>query len=480
MKTFAPALAACLFASCLISVARGQGEGETDGTAAADAARFAELSQADWTEAFFDSGAGDWREKWTLDGREATVENDADGMTFKAGPEAFQNAHHAVLWTKRDFAGDLRIEYEYTRLDEATKMVTILYIQATGCDQQGYGKDIADWADKRVVPTMRNYYAHMNAYHVSYAAFGNKNAAPGKDYIRARRYQCGPLGGTELEGEYKNTGLFKTGVPHQITVIKRDREIFMHVRNAEDELLCRFVNTEFPPIVEGRIGLRHMSTRAARYRNFKVSVLADASEPPAAAGAQIAAKALAAAGGKEKAFIRYRFADRLRVTKDEEVLADPKLDEKRPRVSVIDAPKLWWLKKKNDWVERGKEPAKGLAYGWTLGVLADPEASFEALPAEAADEATPEAPADTIGLRVTGAIEPAMDLYFDRDTMRLVRLEWAKQVCVFSEWKTFDGFRLPTRCVGLQRRSGQPWYVCEIVEVERLEEIPAEIRAANE
>jgi len=237
------------------------------------ATRFAELVKAEWKDVFHDRCTGDWNDSWTLDGLKATVKNDANGMDFTAGPEAFNNAHHAVLWTKQDFKGDLKIEYEYTRLDNEIRRVTILYIQATGSGMPGFDKDIGAWADKRTVPSMSTYYNNMNTYHISYAAFGGRNEIPGNDYIRGRRYMCGALNGTELDNEYEKTGLFDSGVPHKITIIKRDRHIYMRIRNSEKEMLCHFVNSKFPPITEGKIGLRHMYTRGSRYKDFKVSVL---------------------------------------------------------------------------------------------------------------------------------------------------------------------------------------------------------------
>ena len=60
----------------------------------------------------------DWKAKWFLDGEIGTVTNCPEGMTLKAGPEFKNDAHHMVLWTKDSFEGDLKIEYDYTRLDE--------------------------------------------------------------------------------------------------------------------------------------------------------------------------------------------------------------------------------------------------------------------------------------------------------------------------------------------------------------------------
>ena len=233
---------------------------------------FTQLMEAGWETVLHDPCTEDWKDHWTLDGLKATVTNSADGMAFSAGPEAFNDAHHAVLWTKADFQGDLKIEYEYTRLDSEILMVTILYIQATGSGEPGFDKDIGAWADKRTIPSMKTYFNNMNTYHISYAAFGTRNEEPGNDYIRGRRYMCGELNGTELDNEYAKTGFFEPGVPHKITVIKRDRDLFMRIRNDQKEILCHFINSTFPPITEGKIGLRHMYTRGARYKDFKISV----------------------------------------------------------------------------------------------------------------------------------------------------------------------------------------------------------------
>ena len=234
--------------------------------------RFKKLLSSKWKEVFNDSCTEDWKKLWTLDGEIATVKNTKNGMEFKAGPVAKNDAHHAVMWTKREFKGDVKIEYEYTPTDEEYRYVTILYIQATGSGKEGFDADISKWSDKRKVPSMRTYYNNMNLYHISYNAYG-MTKSPGEDYIRGRRYMLSKLRGTELDNEYHKTGLFKPGVPHKITVIKRDKEVFMHIRAEEKEHLCHFVNSKFPAVTEGRIGLRHMYTRSARYKDFKVSVL---------------------------------------------------------------------------------------------------------------------------------------------------------------------------------------------------------------
>lgn len=244
--------------------------------------RFLELEAQDWQEAFFDAGTGDWREDWSLDGLKATVTNSGDGMTFTAGPVPRENASHAVLWTKDYFAGDLKVEYEYTRTDEATQYVNILYIQATGNTEEGLAKDIAEWAEQRTVPAMSVYWGNMHTYHISYAAYGGQPVTDDYDYIRARRYRpdiSPKKNGPILEPDsYERTSLFAPGVPHRITVIKQGNELFMMIRNEDKEYLCHWENTDQPPVTEGAIGLRHMWTRSARYRDFRVSTLKKGSE----------------------------------------------------------------------------------------------------------------------------------------------------------------------------------------------------------
>ena len=234
--------------------------------------RFQELAKAQWRQVFHDPCTGKWQDAWFLDGLKATVTNGRDGMTFTAGPTAGDDSCHAVLWTKESFEGDLKIEYEYTKTDSTIRNVTILYIQATSSGRER-PKDIATW--KRNIPAMMSYFNRMNLYHISYAAFGQKNDDPKEDYIRARRYMPDAgkgLSGTELKNEYARTGLFKTGVPYRITVIKKGQELFMHIQGDGREKLCHFHADALPPIVEGRVGLRHMYTRGARYSDFRVSV----------------------------------------------------------------------------------------------------------------------------------------------------------------------------------------------------------------
>jgi hypothetical protein len=277
---------ACAFAGLLLPIPSDCAAAERVAAGPSDAELFREAEKADWKTVMADPGTGDWKEHWTLDGEKARISTGEKGMNFHAGPEFGNDAHHAVLWTRQSFRGDLRVDYEYTRLDDAKRgAVTILYVLATGSGRGRYEKDISKWADLRRVPSMKIYFNNMNTLHLSYAAFqfradvGEKTS----DYVRARRYmplKGKGLKGTALEPDYSDTGLFERGVPHAITVIKRGREVFMRVRNKDKQTFFHWKNT-LDPVSEGRIGLRHMYTRAARYRDFRVSVPAAAGEEDA-------------------------------------------------------------------------------------------------------------------------------------------------------------------------------------------------------
>lgn len=230
-------------------------------------------NSSEWTLDFEDSCCDDWQENWFKDGLIATVEQDKDGMNLIAGPKNGDDAHHTVLWTKQSFEGDVKIEYEYTRTDEQTINVNIIYIQAEGTGRDGYDTDITLWNHLREVPTMSTYYNNMNTLHISYAAFPMINDDPENDYIRVRKY---PIDHTidpttiGVEPSLYKLGLFKPNVTYHVTIIKDVESLFMKVVGDGKGFLYRWDISETRHWEGGRIGLRHMFTRSARYKDFKV------------------------------------------------------------------------------------------------------------------------------------------------------------------------------------------------------------------
>ena len=99
--------------------------------------RFRSIESEDWQEVFFDSCTNDWTAQWFLDGLKGSVENSPEGMALSAGPVQGDDSCHVVLWTKPVFEGDIRIDYEYAKLDDSINNVNILYVLASGKRVEG-------------------------------------------------------------------------------------------------------------------------------------------------------------------------------------------------------------------------------------------------------------------------------------------------------------------------------------------------------
>jgi hypothetical protein len=236
-----------------------------------DDSEFIGLKALQWKPLFSDvCGGSNWKDNWFLDGVDAVVENDIDKMTINA------TSGFAVLWTNMVFSGDVKIEYDFMRGDCINSGVNIIYIQAAGINSPGYESDITAWSDKRSQSNMSDYYAHMHTYHISYAA--DKT-----DYVRGRRYNPSTywfipdffkIIGTEMQGELHHVGIFNdpdTWI--HVTIIKRDLDVFVQFQHPEKNVFCHMVNSNAPPILGGRIGLRLMKHRISHFKNFEVSGL---------------------------------------------------------------------------------------------------------------------------------------------------------------------------------------------------------------
>lgn len=225
---------------------------------------------AAWDLKFEDDCTGNWEKSWFLDGQKSSITHSEKGMEFKAGNMEGNDADHAVLWTKEIFKDDVKVEYEYTRTDEQTEWVNILYIQALGVPP--FAEDISTWNHLRVIPSMKTYFTHMKALHISYAAYGKNNLDQQNDYVRVRQYPV--LKGkrfseTKIPPASFKTGLFVPNETYKITVIKTKQKLYFRVKINQVSKLFEW-DLKAPLIKKGRIGLRHMYTRSARYKNFKI------------------------------------------------------------------------------------------------------------------------------------------------------------------------------------------------------------------
>ncbi len=233
---------------------------------------FDQLNKQDWNLALSDSGSADWQEHWALDGEKCKVTNTADGMVFKAGPEAGDNAHHGVLWTKASFPGDMKVSFDFTRLDTVNRYVCIVYFHANGIDEGDFAKDIHAWSHLRQVPWMKTYFENMDLLHVSFAAFGNDNDDT-EDYIRVRRYpvrEDRDFNQMEVDGTIFNTGLFIPDQAYHVTFIKTKDQLAMEITGGDKPLYHVWDISTVEETVDGPFGIRQMWQKHSRYQNINI------------------------------------------------------------------------------------------------------------------------------------------------------------------------------------------------------------------
>ncbi len=174
-------------------------------------------------------------------------------------------------------------------------------------------------------------------------------------------------------------------------------------------------------------------------------------------------KVFTAVGGRDKLLTLFRMKEIFHFGDKPE----PAEGKKRStRESVVEPPKSWWIGTK----ERAEEPAKYDVWAWTLGVLTDPATKLEVIP-----DMTDEGKA-CFSLRASGTVTPAMDLYFDKTTNLLLRIDWRADFYRFSEWKETDGVKYASKTVILKKAGEKPWFFHEVTGVERLKELPANLK----
>jgi hypothetical protein len=149
-------------------------------------------------------------------------------------------------------------------------------------------------------------------------------------------------------------------------------------------------------------------------------------------------------------------------------------DEKGNRTSVVQVSGDWWLGKN----KRDKDKVRVLCWAWSLRLLIDPMSKVTTL----ADTTVAEKP--VFCLRVSGSIKEPIDLLFDKETQRLVAIDYTDTRHVFSEWKTTEagnhypshvvGFRFKDRSTGVLSQT--QWYQTDILELTPLTELPPELK----
>lgn len=178
-------------------------------------------------------------------------------------------------------------------------------------------------------------------------------------------------------------------------------------------------------------------------------------------------KAVQAAGGEANLLGYFTFKDRV-------LIGEKDTGFGAKRESVLDAPRHWWLKSSGGYTERKDEPAVFLVWAWTLRALTDLASTVETVPD------VKDGDVELWGLRVSGSVKPAMELYFSKTNDLLARIDWRNDIHRFSDWKTLPvGTKYPARVVGYKKASGKIWYFDDVLEVTPLKELPEKLQPAK-
>ena len=181
---------------------------------------------------------------------------------------------------------------------------------------------------------------------------------------------------------------------------------------------------------------------------------------------------VATAGGEEKLLKLFRFRERVLITSTP--AAPVTADEKENRTSVVQVSGNWWI----GTAKRDKDKVRVLCWTWSLRILLDPKSKIQTVP----DINVSDKPA--FGLRVTESVKEPIDLFFDKESKRLVAIDYTDTRHLFSEWKkTAEGHQYPSHVVGFRfadRAAGKlqdkQWYQTDILELTPLTELPADLK----
>lgn len=181
--------------------------------------------------------------------------------------------------------------------------------------------------------------------------------------------------------------------------------------------------------------------------------------PGADAAADLARKIVAAHGGPEKLLRTFRFFETYLLAGRE---------KGTDRTSVIQPPGLWYVGKRERVSQENKGGVCHDVWMWTLGPLVDSKTKLELLP-----DAAVEGKAARV-LKLSGTVEPAMNVSFDAATHDLLKIDWKGEQFTFSAPIEVDGTRVPSKCV-LIGKTGKERMRTELKKVERLPDLPADL-----
>lgn len=182
-------------------------------------------------------------------------------------------------------------------------------------------------------------------------------------------------------------------------------------------------------------------------------------QTPASDAKALGDKIVASHGGADKLLRTFTFT---------EVYLLAGKDKGTERTSIIQPPNLWYVGKRERVSEENKSGVCHDVWMWTLVPLIDPTTKLEPLPDASIDGKAAHA------LKVSGSIEPPMNVFFDAATDDLVKIEWKGEQFLFSEPMQVDGTRVPSKCT-LIGKTGKERMRTELKKIERLATLPADL-----
>lgn len=230
-------------------------------------------ARPNWRLAFSDNGTGRWSDDWVLFGNpeRISVTNGPDGMTFRAGDGTDANADHAILWSKRSFSGDLRVEWDYTVLDRYSSTIppngycSALMLYSSGAGTFGLPTELLAWPQqaRQADTSGRYFHERTRGLQLNYAFVGDP---------RGNRFRIRANPGYLLGTESDETDFFRPGASYHVAVEKTGAVVGVKV--AELSSGREFSTTFADPLLQnyssGRIGLRNMNRRESRYAKVRV------------------------------------------------------------------------------------------------------------------------------------------------------------------------------------------------------------------
>lgn len=145
------------------------------------------------------------------------------------------------------------------------------------------------------------------------------------------------------------------------------------------------------------------------------------------AAAKQVSEVVAAVGGEAKLLSLFRFRERVLIVSEPAPPVKP--DEKENRTSVVQVGKNWRLGTD----KRDKDKVRVLCWAWSLRILLEPTSKIQPLPEITVDDKP------AFGLRVSESVKEPIDLYFDKESKRLVAIDYTDTRHLFSEWKKIEG-----------------------------------------